>query len=125
MAVYGCTGVLLLQVGHQPAQGFALLRRARVLWCLAIRSAATDRANSYTVGVMPGAVRAYLRHWSASVYASVPVDNIMVADTLPATRFVPAVNIRHGVVSALGRSATVQYNFLNLSHTNIRFVVLV
>ena len=73
---------------------------------------------------MPGAVRAYLRHWSASVYASVPVDNVMVADTLPATRFVPAVYIAYGVVASLCGRATVYYNLVYLSHLNIRFGVL-
>ena len=48
----------------------------------------------------------------------------MVADTLPAARFVPAVYIAYGVVASLCGRTTVYYNLVYLSHLNIHFGVL-
>ena len=92
MSVYGCTGVLLLQFAYQVAQRFDLRGCPGVFRRLVVSSQASDITDTDTICIMPGAVCAYLLYRSAGVYASVPVDNVMVADTLPATRFVPAVN---------------------------------
>lgn len=96
-----------------------------VLWCLAISSAAAYIADTYTVSIMAGAVCAYLLYRSASVYAAVPIYYVVVAYTFPAALTVPAVYIAYSVVAPLRGRTTVYYNLRYLSHTNIRFVVLV
>jgi hypothetical protein len=104
-----------LQVANQFAQGFALLRRAGVLWVPGCVQPAYI-ANAYTVSVVVHHVRAYLFYWSACVYAAVSVDNIVVAYTPKAARFVPAVYIGYRVVAALFGRATVYDNVVYLSH---------
>ena len=73
---------------------------------------------------MARTVRTYGGHVTPSVHAAVSIDYVVVAYTLPASLFVPPIYIGHCKVVPLWGCATVYYKLFNLSHTNIRFVVL-
>ena len=122
--VYRCAWVLSTQELNQVTQSYALRWCSGVLWCLAVGSAAADIAHSYTGGVVAASVSSYLLYWSAWVHGSVAVYDVVVAYALPASLLVPAVNIGDGKVSALWCGRTVYDNLVDLTHINIRFVVL-
>lgn len=125
VAVYRCAWVLSSQELYQVAQSFTLRWCSRVLWCLAVSSAAANIADANTSGVVSAGVRAGDIYWSARVHRSVAVYDVVVADTLPASLLVPAVDIGDGKVSALWCGRAVYNNLVDLTHISSRFVVLV
>ena len=117
VAVDRGTGVLGTQKLYQVAQCRTLCGCAGVLWGLAVNRHASDIAHADTVSVVAAGVRADLLDGAAWMHAAVTVYDVVVAYALPASLLVPAVNICHRVVAALGRRAAVQNNLSNFSHT--------
>ena len=79
MSVDNCFWELSLEVSKQIAQGFALLRSARVGRTAACGKSA-DIANTYAAGVMPCAMRTDLGDSSTLLHRSIQQHKEMITD---------------------------------------------
>ena len=71
----------------------------------------TDRMGIVTLAVGTGHFKR-----AALFDGTVKADDIVVANHLEASGFVPAVDVRHGIVLALGSGGTMDDEFGDLSH---------
>lgn len=101
VAVYGGTGIEMLQCIYQSAQRLSLLWCACVLGCVPVGCYSAYVADAYGACVVPLAVRPYAVDVAAAVYASVAVDDVVVAYGGESTLAVPACDVCHGVVAPL------------------------
>ena len=90
-----CFGVRLVQAFEQGSHRGSLLRRPCV-GGMASRIEASLVADAYRVAVMPLAVCADDCLAATWLYAPVTTDDVVVADALPATGFVPLVYLLCG-----------------------------
>lgn len=95
-------------------QGGALGWGAGVGWKTLPKPA--NVADAYAVGVVAQAVGTGYFHGAAEVDGAIAVDDVMVADALPALGAVPTVDVGHGVVATLWGGATVDDDLGDLSH---------
>ena len=118
MAVDFGVGVFGAQAAQQHEQCLALLRGARVLGRLAVSGYAADVADANGAGVVPRAVRAYFALGATGVHRAVTIDHMVVADGTETTLLVPAGDVVHGEVLALGRGCAVDddFSYLSLCH---------
>ena len=86
------TGVLLPEVAEETDEG-ALLGTGAGVGGLALGVEATFVADADAVGVVAGAVGANLGFGTTRLDGAVAEDDVVIADAVPATGTMPAVNL--------------------------------
>ena len=115
VAVDGGDVVLLHQVLHQLEQGETLGFGAGV-GGVAVGIKATDIGDADAVGVVAGAMGSSLFDGTASVDAAVGVDDIMIANVVPAEALMVAADALHGAVGIGSGGGAVDDDFGDGSH---------
>ena len=92
MTDYKCAGVTLVEVFEQLSHGSLLFRRPRV-GGLTSDVEPTLVADAYRVGVVVHAVGANLTFRTAWLYLSVTTDDVVVADALKSSVFMPLLYV--------------------------------
>ena len=87
-----CAGVTLVQVLKQLSHGSLLFRRSRVGGLTSDVEPALV-ADAYRMGVMVHAVGANLTFRTAWLYLSVTTDDVVVADALKSSVFMPLLYV--------------------------------
>ena len=95
MAVDGGDGVLFLEVFYQLEEGEALGFGAGV-GGVAVGIEAADVGDADALGVVAGAMGTDLFDGTASVDAAVRVDDIVIADVVPAEALMVVTDALHG-----------------------------
>ena len=115
MAVDGGDGVLFLQVLHQLEEGEALGFGAGV-GGMPVGIEATDIGNANALGVVTWAMGTDLFDGTASVDAAIRVDDIVIADVVPAEALMVAADALHGAVGIGAGGGAVDDDFGDCSH---------
>lgn len=115
MAVDGGDGVLFHQVLHQLEQGKTLERGAGV-GRATVGIEATDIGDADAVGVVALGVCAGLLDRTASVDAAVGVDDIVIADVVPAEALMVVTDALHGTVCIGTGSGAMDDDFSDWAH---------
>ena len=92
MTDYKCAGVTPVQFLKQSSQGSLLFSRSRVGGLTSDVEPALV-ADAYRVGVMVHAVGANLTFRTAWLYLSVTTDDVVVADALKSSVFMPLLYV--------------------------------
>ena len=95
VTVDGGDGVLFHQVLHQMEEGEALGFGAGV-GGVAVGIEAADISDTDTVGVVAGAMGSDLLDGAARMDATIGIDDIMIADVVPAEALMVATDALHG-----------------------------
>lgn len=121
MSVHLGLWVLHKQVGHQSAEGCALLWSSGIFGRLAVSRKTSDVADAYAMGIVPLTMCSGLGDGASCVYCAVAVNDVVIADALPASFAVPAVYVSHGEVLAFGCGGAVDDDFSDFSHIVVVF----
>ena len=98
-----CARIFSFEAPEQCEQWYALLRGSRVLGRATIGSQTAHVAHTNACSVHAHTVRTNLRLGSAVLHRTIEAHHIMVANALPPTRTVPAVNVGSGESLALAQ----------------------
>ena len=115
VSVDGGDGVLFHQVLDELKEGEALGFSSGV-GRVAVGIEAADIGDADALGVVTGAVGADLLNGTANVDAAVWVDDIMIADVVPAEAFMVATDALHGAFSIGTGGGAVDDDFGDGSH---------
>ena len=115
VAVDGGDGVLFHEVADELEKGEALGVGAGV-GGMAVGIQSADIGDSDGVCIVAGAMGADLLDRAASVDAAVEVDDIVIADVVPAEALVVAADALHGAVGIGTGGGAMEDDFGDLSH---------
>ena len=96
---------------EKPLKGFALGGRTGVFRCAPVGSKTAHVADAEAVGIVSAAVGADFRYRPTGVYASVEVDEVVVANVGHAAGFVPPAEFGFLHFPTLSRGGAVDNEF--------------